>query len=78
MSITVYTKTNCVQCDFTKRELKNLGVEYDEADVTTEENLEYVKTLGHLAAPVVVTGGGEHWSGFRPDLLREYAGTLVA
>ena len=33
------------------------------------DSLAYVKELGHLQAPVVVTADGEHWSGFRPDLL---------
>lgn len=33
------------------------------------EALDKVKSLGYLQAPVIVTEDGEHWSGFRPDLI---------
>ena len=36
------------------------------------EALAYVKSLGYMAAPVVVDRG--HWSGFRPDLLKAATG----
>lgn len=46
-------------------------------DATTEENLAFVKGLGYMQAPVMtVTVDGEvkdHWSGFRPDKIQEYA-----
>ena len=34
-----------------------------------DEAREYVLALGHLQAPVVVSGE-EHWSGFRPDRIK--------
>ena len=71
MSITVYTKPHCVQCDATKRALNKLGFDYDLVDLTEDElALEQVKALGYAQAPVVVTSD-DHWSGYRPDKLKE-------
>ncbi|ASK67345.1 NrdH-redoxin (plasmid) [Brachybacterium avium] len=73
MSITVYTKPRCVQCDATKRALNKSGIAYDLVDLTEDElALEQVKALGYAQAPVVVTSN-DHWSGFRPDKLKELA-----
>lgn len=73
MSITVYTKSRCVQCDATKRALNKSGIAYDLVDLTEDElALEQVKALGYAQAPVVVTSN-DHWSGFRPDKLKELA-----
>ncbi len=65
--VTVYTKSNCVQCDMTKKQLDKHGIDYSE--VNLEENLdklEAFKTRGLLAAPIVTTDINE-WSGFRLD-----------
>ena len=32
--------------------------------------LEKVRALGHMQAPVIITDN-DHWSGFRPDKIRE-------
>jgi glutaredoxin-like protein NrdH len=70
MSITVYSKPMCVQCDATKRALKKAGMAYDEVDVTVDaEALELIKGMGYLQAPVVITDA-DHWSGFRPDKIK--------
>ena len=67
MSITVYTKPACVQCNATYRALDNKGIEYEVLDVTADDAaLETVKALGYLQAPVVIADD-DHWSGFRPD-----------
>ena len=67
MSITVYSKPSCVQCNATYRALDGAGLDYEVVDVTEDAAAyEYVKSLGYLQAPVVVAGD-EHWSGFRPD-----------
>ena len=67
MSITVYTKPSCVQCNATYRALDAKGIEYEVLDLSEDPTaLEYVKGLGYMQAPVVVTDD-EHWSGFRPD-----------
>lgn len=67
LSITVYSKSPCVQCDATVRTLNKHGLDYDVVDLTADtEALEKVKALGYQQAPVVIAGR-EHWSGFRPD-----------
>lgn len=72
--VTVFSKPNCAQCDQTKRHLKKIKVDFTEVDITTSPtDYEYVKSLGYLAAPVVVVsyplGGDDHWSGYRFDNL---------
>ena len=64
--IVVYVKRSCVQCDATLRHLGSLGLSYETMEAT--ENIEHLKALGYLSAPVVVAGD-ESWSGYRPDLL---------
>ncbi len=67
--VTVYSQKNCVQCVATYRRLDMNGVAYKVVDVTEDPKaLEYVKSLGHLSAPVVVAGE-DHWSGFNPNKL---------
>lgn len=76
MSITVYTKPSCVQCNATYRALDAAGIEYEIRDLTEDPAaLEQVKTLGHLQAPVVIAGE-DHWSGFQPDRIAELASRL--
>lgn len=72
-NITVYSKPNCMQCEFTKRWLHNNGLPYTAIDVTKDElSLDYIKRLGYQNLPVVVVDDGDkHWYGFRPDLLEE-------
>ena len=71
--VTVYTKTACVQCNATFKALDKHGVEYEAVDISVDDEArEYVMALGHLQAPVVVTGS-DHWSGFRPDRIKALA-----
>jgi glutaredoxin-like protein NrdH len=73
MTITVYTKPGCVQCDATERALDKKGIAHRTVDVTKNpESLERIKALGYMQAPVVVTDH-DHWSGFRPDKIEELA-----
>ena len=77
MSITVYTKPSCVQCNATYRALDAKGIEYDILDLSEDPAaLEQVKALGYLQAPVVITDE-DHWSGFRPDKIDELASRLA-
>jgi len=70
MSITVYTKPACVQCNATYRALDKEGIEYSVVDITEDaEARDYVMALGYLQAPVIVAGD-DHWSGFRPDRIK--------
>lgn len=67
MTITVYTKPDCVQCNATYRALDSKGIEYDTINVAEDgAALLTIKSLGYLQAPVVITES-DHWSGFRPD-----------
>lgn len=73
MSITVFSKPACVQCDATVRALTKQGLDFEVVDLTEyAEALESVKALGYQQAPVVFADG-EHWSGFRPDRIRALA-----
>ncbi len=73
MTVTVYTKPACVQCNATYRALDKKGIAYQSVDISQDpEALERLKALGYLQAPVVVTEVG-HWSGFRPDKIAELA-----
>lgn len=77
MVINVYSKPNCQQCVATYRKLKSLGLPFNSIDITKDtEAAMFVKQLGYAQAPVVVVREGaqikEHWSGFRPDLLKKY------
>ncbi len=57
MSITVYSKPACVQCDATYRALDKKGIEYSVVDISQDaEALELVRGLGYLQAPVVIAG----------------------
>lgn len=77
MSITVYTKPSCVQCNATKRALQKNGLEFTEVDLTQDADaLATVKALGYQQAPVVFAGG-DHWAGYRPDKIRALAGILT-
>ncbi|NMD64241.1 UNVERIFIED_ORG: ribonucleoside-diphosphate reductase class Ib glutaredoxin subunit [Nocardia globerula] len=71
MSVTVYTKPACVQCNATYRALDQAGIDYNIIDITEDAQArDYVMSLGYLQAPVVVAGEA-HWSGFRPDRIKE-------
>ncbi|GAA1108206.1 MULTISPECIES: glutaredoxin-like protein NrdH [Nesterenkonia] len=73
MSVTVYTKPACVQCNATYRALDKNGVTYETVDITQDpEALERLRGLGYMQAPVVITEA-DHWSGFRPDKISELA-----
>ncbi|MCA2304815.1 glutaredoxin-like protein NrdH [Mycobacterium intracellulare] len=73
MDVTVYTKPACVQCTATRKALDKSNVKYSLVDITeNHEARDYVMSLGYLQAPVVVAGS-QHWSGFRPDRLRDLA-----
>lgn len=71
--ITVYSKPSCVQCTATYRALEKSGLAYEVIDLAQDEAaLREVTAMGHLQAPVVVDGDA-HWSGFRPDLIKQAA-----
>ena len=76
MIVTVWTKSNCVQCDQTKKQFDKLGVRFVEKDLETDlEALEAFRVQGLLSAPIVETDV-KVWAGFRLDKIRSLAGFL--
>lgn len=78
MTITVYSKTPCVQCTAVKRWLDKKGIKHTVIDVSkSPDDLAALKALGYESVPVtVVSGRGPdmdlHWYGFVPDLMSKY------
>ncbi|TFH68165.1 glutaredoxin family protein [Cellulomonas sp. HD19AZ1] len=78
---TIYTTPGCVQCTATQRAMTAAEVPYRVVDVTQDRAAgDFVRGLGYTSAPVVVTErnvpglvSGNHWSGYRPDVIRAYA-----
>lgn len=68
--IIVYSKSNCMQCNFTKKFLNDKKVAFEERDIeVSSKALEEVKNLGFQSLPVIVAEGFEAFTGFRPDVL---------
>lgn len=68
--VTVYTKPNCMQCNFTKKYLTDKEIKFQTIDITeSEEALAKVKGMGFQAVPVIVGENEEAFYGFQPDRL---------
>ena len=73
MTVTVYTKDNCVQCEATKRHLNKIDVAYETVNITNNIGaLDKLIALGYRSAPVVVAGN-ESWAGYIPEKLDKLA-----
>lgn len=69
--ITIYSKNNCMQCNMTKKFLTNADVDFEEINIDEQpEKIDYVKSLGFTAAPVI-QAGDIVFSGFQPSKLKE-------
>ncbi|WP_313277012.1 glutaredoxin-like protein NrdH [Timonella senegalensis] len=78
MTVTVYSKPQCVQCDATYRALDKKGIEYTSVDISKNRAAqEMVRELGYLQVPVVIAGD-DHWSGYSPDRIAKLAATQAA
>ena len=78
MTVTVYSKPNCVQCTMTYRAFDRAGVNYQVVDMTEDAAaLTKVKEMGYLAAPVIIADD-EHWAGFQPDRIAALAERVAA
>lgn len=76
MTITVFTKPHCPQCDATKRQFTKLGVNFETVDLTqSPSTLDQLRAAGYRQAPVVITPNSS-WSGYRPDLISQIASQL--
>ena len=68
----LYTKNNCQACKFTKLNMQNMGVTYEERNV--DENEAYMQEAvdtGYKSMPIEVVDGRVIASGFQPDKLNE-------
>lgn len=69
--ITIFSKNNCMQCQMAKKFLEKEELSFQEINIDEKpEHIEYVKSLGFSAAPVI-QAGGVVFSGFQPAKLRE-------
>ena len=67
--IKIYSKPNCMACNFTKKYLNDKGVKFKEIDVFKDaEALAMLRDEGFSQMPVVSMDGEFH-TGFQPNLL---------
>ena len=70
MSITVYSKSGCPECIFTKKYLEAEDIAYEEKRVDLDEDyMEEVILLGYRTLPVVKINEEETFTGYRPERL---------
>ena len=72
----LYTKPNCVQCEWTKRLLEDPKhpVPYTEVNVTKDKEADRkLQSLGIMSLPYIETPSGDSWFGFREGKIRGYA-----
>lgn len=65
MTVTIYTRPDCGDCERTKKLLDKLDVTYTEIGISEAAP----PPEGFLKAPIVVTDSGS-WSGFRYDKIK--------
>jgi glutaredoxin-like protein NrdH len=74
MSVTLYSKPACTQCNQTKRDLQKYGISYTEIDVTVdEEAFNALKERGVQQMPAVETGD-DFWTGYNRAKIKALAG----
>ena len=67
--VTIYSKPNCMACNFTKKYLNDKGVKFKEINVfKDEEALAMLRDKGYAQLPVVDIDGEFH-TGFQPNIL---------
>lgn len=70
MSITLYSKPDCPQCELTKRDMDILGISYQTVDISQEQDqLEKLASMGYRSAPVVETAT-DIWSGYDQEKIK--------
>ena len=72
--IKVYSKPNCIKCEFTKKYLTDKNVEFEVVDVfENAEALQMLRDKGYAELPVVDINGKRH-TGFQPNILAKAVG----
>ena len=76
MSIKVYVKDGCPQCNMTERLFDQLECNFEVINITHNKDAQQrLIKEGWLALPVVkVEPEGVSWSGFQPDNIKKVAG----
>lgn len=70
MSVIVYTKNQCSQCELTKRDMDILGIEYQIVDIEKDqEALNKLIQMGFRSAPVVESEGS-YWAGYNQEKIK--------
>lgn len=68
--VKVYSKDNCMQCKMTKRWLKEHNIDFEEANVSSDENaMAEARATGYTSMPIVMQGDVVLASGFQPTNL---------
>jgi len=68
LSVVLWVKPGCVQCDATKRQFEKRGIIYKVRKLTPKAIDKFIE-LGLTAAPIVETDD-RRWSGFRLDKIK--------
>jgi len=72
MTITVYSKSGCAECTFTKKYLEAEKIPYEEKRVDTNDDyLDEVRLLGYRSLPVVKIGDKKTFNGYQPERLED-------
>lgn len=70
MSITIYSKSGCAECMFTKKFLEAESIPFEEKRVDqNDEHLDEVRLLGYRSLPVVKIDDEETFTGYQPERL---------
>lgn len=81
LTLEVYSKSPCVQCDATKRQLKKKNTAHELLDATVKENREMGLALGVMTAPLLIVRRADgsiadFWGGFNPGKMAEWDAQL--
>ncbi len=78
MQVKIWTKSNCVQCEQTKKQFVKLGIKYEEHNLEVNlDQLEAFKEQGLMSAPIIESETGT-WSGFRIDKINDLSVAIKA
>lgn len=77
VAVVIYTKNDCRWCDMTKMLLDRDEIHYTAVNVEEDATAYWYVTeiLGYKQMPAVEVStieGNIHWSGFRPDQVKEH------
>lgn len=64
--VIIYSLPNCVQCAGAKRFFERNGIDFEERDLSAEENqkvYEFIRAQGATQAPFIETGVAGAWAG---------------